>query len=279
MNAHRQPGPAPRPPSTSTVSIAPRMSIVIPAFNEAARLPESLAHLRAYLDGRHEPYEVLVVDDGSSDATAEVVAGLAAVWSDLRLIRAPHSGKGGAIREGVLAACGEYVMLADADFSMPVEQLACFDPAVLGAYDIAIGSREVAGARRIGEPTYRHVMGRVFNWLVQALLLPGIQDTQCGFKCLRRVVAEELCARQTIEGWGFDPELLFVARLRQYAIREVPITWRYVPGSKIHPVRNTLTMFADVLRIRLNEALGRYAEPLAVPVPAAAQARESATLP
>lgn len=258
-------------------AIHPRMSIVIPAFNEAARLPESLAHLRSWLDGQRQPYEVLVVDDGSTDGTAAVVAGLAARWPHLSLVRAPHRGKGGATREGVLAAHGDYVMLADADFSMPVEELASFDPRSLGEYDIAIGSREVPGARRIGEPTYRHVMGRVFNRLVQALLLPGIQDTQCGFKCLRRDVAETLCARQTIAGWGFDPELLFLAQRRRYSIREVPITWRYMPGSKVRPMRNTLTMVTDVLKIRVNAALGRYSE--VAREPAVAPVRESATLP
>jgi dolichyl-phosphate beta-glucosyltransferase len=254
----------------------PQVSIVIPAYNETPRLPDSLTRLRAYLDQRRQPYEVIVVDDGSTDGTAKLVAEVGMRWSHLRLIRAPHRGKGGAIREGVLAARGTYVVLADADFSMPVEELARFDPQALGEYDIAIGSREAVGAHRIGEPVYRHLMGRVFNWLVQALLLPGIQDTQCGFKCLRREVAEELCARQTIEGWGFDPELLFVARHRQYTIREVPITWRYMPGSKIHPVRNTLTMISDVVKIRVNAARGRYAE--AARVPAAAGARQSATL-
>jgi dolichyl-phosphate beta-glucosyltransferase len=245
----------------------PHLSIVIPAFNEAPRLPESLTLLRAYLDGRAQPYEVIVVDDGSTDGTADLAADLGAHWPQLRLIRAEHRGKGGAIRQGVLAAIGSYVMLADADFSMPAEELARFDTSALGDFDVAIGSREAKGARRIGEPAYRHLMGRVFNLIVRTLLLPGIQDTQCGFKCLRREVAQELCAHQTIEGWGFDPELLVVARRRNNTIREVPITWRYMPGSKIRPVRNTLTMISDVIRIRRNAARGRY-ETAAVAEPA-----------
>jgi glycosyltransferase involved in cell wall biosynthesis len=213
------------------------------------------------------------VDDGSTDDTAKLVAQLAAGWPALMLVRAPHQGKGGAIRKGVLAARGAYVMLADADFSMPVDELALFDPGVLGDFDIAIGSREAQGSRRINEPTYRHVMGRIFNWLVRTMLLPGIQDTQCGFKCLRRDVAQELCACQTIQGWGFDPELLVVARRRGYTIREVPITWRYMRGSKIQPVRNTLSMIADVLTVRKNSARGDYDKPAAVPV--VAEARSS----
>jgi glycosyltransferase involved in cell wall biosynthesis len=254
----------------------PWVSLVIPAFNEAARLPENLRCLREYLDARQRPYEVLVVDDGSSDGTASVVHDLAARWPQLRLVHTSHRGKGGAIRQGVLRASGEYVMLADADFSMPVEELARFDPDALGAFDLAIGSREAEGSRRIGEPVYRHVMGRVFNWLVQVLLLPGIQDTQCGFKCLRREVAQVLCAQQTIEGWGFDPELLFVATRRGYAIHEVPITWHYMPGSKVHPARDTLAMIADVMTIRLNAARGRYERPFSVPAVAHARHRSGA---
>lgn len=234
----------------------PALSVVIPAYNEAERLPISLPALRAYLDREQPRAEVIVVDDGSSDGTAAYVRTYAREWPDLRLVAAQHQGKGGAVRAGVLASRGQYVALADADFSMPAEELSHFAPDRLGPYDIAIGSREGAQSRRIGEPSYRHLMGRVFNKVVQTLLLPGIEDTQCGFKCLRGEVAKELCALQTITGWGFDVELLYLARLRGYQIREVPITWYYMPGSRVSPLRDTFTMLADVLRIRRN---GRHA--------------------
>jgi dolichyl-phosphate beta-glucosyltransferase len=169
----------------------------------------------------------------------------------------------------VLAATGDYIALADADFSMPVEEFDHFRPDVLGAYDVAIGSREAPGAHRYDEPFHRHLMGRVFNGLVQLLLLPGIQDSQCGFKCLRREVAHELCQQQTISGWGFDVELLYLARKRGYRIREVPISWRYMPGSRISPLRDTITMLRDILTIRANGKRGLYDAPAAAPAPVA----------
>jgi glycosyltransferase involved in cell wall biosynthesis len=242
----------------------PRLSLVIPAYNEARRLPESLTRARAYLRAKGDQHdawgacEVLVVDDGSTDATRAVVEAARAGWPALRLIRQEHAGKGAAVRGGILAARGDYVALADADFSMPVSQFDRFTQEVLGPYDIAIGSREAPSARRYGEPEYRHLMGRVFNRVVQLLLLPGIEDTQCGFKVLRRPVAVEVARRQTVEGWGFDVELLTIARRLGYAIREVGIDWHYIPDSRISPLRDTLTMLGDVLRIWRNSRRGRY---------------------
>ena len=244
-----------------TVKQQPALSIVIPAYNEAARLPTSLDALRHYLAALPYPCEIVVADDGSTDDTCAVVKSLIDAWPAsplLRLVSGPHAGKGSAVRSGVLVATGDYIALADADFSMPVEEFNRFKPDVLGAYDVAIGSREAAGARRYDEPFHRHLMGRVFNTLVQILLLPGIQDTQCGFKCLRRDVAHELCQQQTITGWGFDVELLYMARKRGYTIREVPISWYYMPGSRINPLRDTLTMLRDILTIRANGKRGLY---------------------
>jgi len=242
--------------------VRPWLSIVIPAYNEARRLPQSLTGVREWLHQRPESCEVLVVDDGSTDATAAVVENLAVGWPVLRLVRGPHRGKGGAVREGILTARGEYVALADADFSMPVAQIdRLFACALDRGCDIAIGSREAQGARRYGEPGYRHLMGRVFNRVVQ-LLLPGIQDSQCGFKALRREVAVDVARRQTIVGWGFDVELLYIARRRGYTMREVGIDWYYMPDSRISPLRDTLTMLRDVLQIAWTARRGVYANDL-----------------
>jgi cellulose synthase/poly-beta-1,6-N-acetylglucosamine synthase-like glycosyltransferase len=225
---------------------APELTIVIPAYNEAHRLPASLERLKAYVEGRTTRIEII-------NAWMER-------WPALRLVTGKHRGKGGAIRAGVLAARGEYVAMADADFSMPAAEFDRFGADALGPYDIAIGSREVEGARRYDEPRYRRVMSRVFNLVARTLLVRGIRDTQCGFKCLRREAALDLCEHQTIEGWGFDVELLHVARLRGYRICEVPITWRYMPGSRMQPLRTALTMLRDLCVIRLNSWRGRYAE-------------------
>ena len=236
----------------------PAFSIVIPAYNEALRLPASLDHLRAYVASRPSPTEVIVVDDGSVDATAELVEQRMADWPGLRLLREPHRGKGGAIRAGVLAARGDYIALADADFSMPAEEFDRFGVAAAGEYDVAIASRTAPGAVRTGEPPNRRIMGAVFSLVVRALLVPGIRDTQCGFKCLRREAALDFCAHQTIEGWCFDVELLHIARLRGYRVREVPIAWHFVPGSRVHPLRDAASVLRDLLVIRLRSWRGRY---------------------
>jgi len=257
----------------------PWLSIVIPAYNEARRLPGSLKSVREWLHGKSESCEVLVVDDGSTDATAEMVEKLAAGWPALRLVRGPHRGKGGAVREGILAARGEYIALADADFSMPVAEIdRLFASALDRGCDIAIGSREAQDARRYGEPGYRHLMGRVFNRVVQ-LLLPGIQDSQCGFKALRREVAVDVARRQTIEGWGFDVELLYIARRRGYTMREVGIDWYYMPDSRVSPLRDTLTMLRDVLQIAWNARRGVYAKDADDERDTSMQAPEETTAP
>jgi dolichyl-phosphate beta-glucosyltransferase len=236
----------------------PWLSIVIPAYNEARRLPASLEHLRAYIASRPMPTEVIIVDDGSSDATVPLVESRMADWPELRLLREAHRGKGGAIRAGVLAARGAYIALADADFSMPAEEFDRFSVSALGEYDAAIASRTAPGATRTGEPPSRRVIGAVFNLIVRALLVPGIRDTQCGFKCLRREAALDFCAHQTIEGWCFDVELLHIARLRGYRVREVPITWHFVLGSRVHPLRDAASVLRDLLVIRLRSWRGRY---------------------
>ena len=237
----------------------PELSIVIPAYNEARRLPESFARLYDYLQRQAYLAEVIVVDDGSDDFTAAVVRAWMGRWPALRLIQIPHTGKGEAVRAGALAAQGAWIFLADADFSMPVQELALFESGEYPDTDLLIGSREAPGAHRIGEPGYRHLMGRAFNFVVQRLLVPGIRDTQCGFKRIRREVALDLFLHQNITGWGFDVELLYMAQLRGYSIREIPISWYYKAGSKIHPLRDTWNMARDVLAIYRNSRAQAYA--------------------
>jgi dolichyl-phosphate beta-glucosyltransferase len=234
------------------------LSIVIPAYNEAHRLPAGLDLARAFLDASGLSAEIVVVDDGSADGTAAVVEEAQRDWPSLKLLRQPHAGKGAAVRLGVSQAVGEQIALADADFSMPITEFRRFMHDALGDYDIAIASREAPGARRYGEPEYRHVMGRVFNRLVQWLLLPGIEDTQCGFKFLRRAVAKDIVKQLTIDGWGFDVELLYIARQHGYHIREIGVPWRYGSDSRVSPLRDTLTMVRDIVSVWLNSRRGRY---------------------
>jgi glycosyltransferase involved in cell wall biosynthesis len=234
------------------------LSIVIPAYNEAHRLPASLELARAFLDSSGLNAEVLVVDDGSADGTATAVEVAQQDWPALKLLRQAHAGKGAAVRLGVAHAVGEQIALADADFSMPITEFRYFTPDALGVYDSAIASREAPGARRYGEPEYRHIMGRVFNRLVQWLLLPGIEDTQCGFKFLRRAVAQDILQQLTIDGWGFDVELLYIARRHGYQIREIGVPWRYGSDSRVSPLRDTLTMIRDIGTVWLNSRKGRY---------------------
>jgi dolichyl-phosphate beta-glucosyltransferase len=234
-----------------------QLSVVIPAYNEGDRLPGTLERMLAYLASQSLSFEILAVDDGSTDRTAEMVKRNAACDERIRLIREPHRGKGAAVRAGALAAAGQQILFCDADLSHPVEELTRL-PALLDGAQIAIASREGQGSRRVGEPLHRHLMGRVFNWIVRAVAVPGVQDTQCGLKCFSRRAARELFSRQTIEGFGFDVELLFLARKRGYRIVEVPVTWRHVPASRVDPVRDTLRMLSDVLRIRLNDLRGLY---------------------
>ncbi len=236
----------------------PFMSLVIPAYNEQARLPSTLVKLKAFLAKEPPHYEVLVVDDGSKDNTAAIVEEAMADFPELRLLREQHRGKGHAVRKGMLAARGRYAMFCDADFSMPVEETPHFPSAVSEAHQVAIGSREVKGARRIGEPPHRHLMGRVFNLLVRILTIPDLQDTQCGFKCFSQKAAQDIFKRQVIDGFGFDVEVLYLARKLGYGITEVPVSWYYSPSSRVDPIRDTLRMIGDVLQVRSNDRKGLY---------------------
>jgi dolichyl-phosphate beta-glucosyltransferase len=234
------------------------LSLVIPAYNEQARLPYTLSQIEAYVCREGMDCEVIVVDNGSRDATSAIVQQASARFSALRLLRTDSRGKGRAVRTGVLAADGAVVIFADADLSWEVQDLSRFLALVDERTPIVIGSREGAGARRVGEPIYRHLMGRVFNRVVQALAVPGVEDTQCGFKAFRADAARGVFGRQRIDGFGFDVEVLYLARRLGFALRVVPLHWEHKENSRVAPVRDTLSMLADVLGVRLNAWRGAY---------------------
>jgi dolichyl-phosphate beta-glucosyltransferase len=236
------------------------LSVVVPAYQEARRLPATLTHVTAYLDGRGEPYELIVVDDGSHDATAEVAArGLAGLGERGRLLRLPaNRGKGAAVRAGALAARGERVLVMDADLSTPIEELAALERACAGGADVAIGSRALDRSLIVRrQPLLREWSGRLFNLVVQLFALPGIQDSQCGFKLFRGEAARDLFRRARSDGFGFDVEVLALARHLGYRIAEVPVRWRNDDDSRLSLARGAAA-FLDPLRVRLGLWLGRY---------------------
>jgi dolichyl-phosphate beta-glucosyltransferase len=235
----------------------PFLSIIIPARNEETRLPRALGQVFAFLEKQTYSYEVLVVENGSQDRTLEMAREFTQYFPGLCILHEDLPGKGRAVRRGVLEASGSYRLIADADFSMPVDQINRFLPPDCTT-DIAIASREVAGAKRYNEPVFRHLTGRIYNFWIRSLLLPGLQDTQCGFKCFRAGVAKDIFLRQTITGWSFDVELLAIARHRNYSICEIGIPWYYNPGSKINVLRDSSRMFLDLLQIRRNLRQGIY---------------------
>ena len=212
----------------------------------------------AFAEAQAYPVEVLVVDNASTDRTSDIVRAIAAGHSLVRLLHQPIQGKGAAVRKGMLEGQGEYLFICDADLAMPIEEVEKFLPPALSDYDVAIASREVPGAVRYNEPWYRHLMGRVFNLLVRTLAVPGIQDTQCGFKCLGREAARDIFSIQKIDGWAFDVEILHIARRRDYRLVEVPIHWYYGEGSRVSPIRDSINMAIEVLRIRRNGQAGLY---------------------
>ena len=228
----------------------PFVSVVIPAYNEQSRIAATLEQLRAYLSLQDYSWEILVANDGSTDATADLVSAFSDENPRVRLLSLEHRGKGWAVQQGMLAARGEFRFLCDADLSMPEDQIARFlTAAALGA-DIVVGSRELPDSRRFGEPAHRHLMGRVFNLIIRALALPGLRDTQCGFKCYRASTAADLFQQQTLYGFAFDVEVLCLARRAGLVIQEIAIDWHYREGSKVRPVRDAAKMAWDVMKIR-----------------------------
>jgi dolichyl-phosphate beta-glucosyltransferase len=260
--------------STNQADVRRRLdlSVVIPMYNEESRVDQTLQEVASYLKLQPHSWEIIVADDGSSDGTLD----RALVWQDrapnIRIVSIPHGGKAAAVRAGMLAAEGRIVVFTDADLATPIAYLEAFREKIEDGYDIVIGSREGAEARRVGEPHFRHVMGRVFNGLVRALVLPGIQDTQCGFKMFRGSAVNELFdaallyrdenamtagARVT----AFDVELLVIARRRGLEVASLPVMWTFGQNSKVDPVRDTINNLRDILTIKWHDLRGRYRPP------------------
>lgn len=236
----------------------PFLSIIIPAYNEEHRLPRTLEQIFSFLQEQNYSAEVLIVENGSNDRTIEIAQKFATQHQNLHIFQEEQRGKGNAVRSGMLKARGEYRFLCDADLSMPIAEVNKFLPPALNNTEIAIASREVPGAVRYNEPQYRHLTGRVFNSLIRLLVLPDLQDTQCGFKCFRAEVAEEIFRYQILSGWSFDVEVLYIAQRKGYQIREIPIDWYFKADTKISVLQDSWQMFLDLLTIRRNARRGLY---------------------
>lgn len=248
------------PNEGSGVTQYPKYSIVIPAYNEAARIP---ATLRAVIDTvrtRGWDAEVVVVNDGSLDNTAEVVRNFALRNPEVRLLENPaNRGKGYSVRHGILHALGEIVMFTDADLSSPMEEAEGLFAAIAGGADIAIGSRWLETSRQTHrQPLYRQFFGRCFNLLTRMVMNLPFADTQCGFKAFTRNAAQTVFQLQTIERWGFDPEILFIALKRRYVIKEIPVSWAHDARTRISYLRDGIQMLKELAIVRWNALIGRY---------------------
>ena len=241
-------------------ALAYAVSIVIPAFNEVQRIGQTLDRVLACIASRGWDAEVLVVDDGSTDGTRMLVERYTASYSSLFLVSNPgNRGKGYSVRNGLLQATGDVVMFTDADLSAPIEEAERLFAAIADGADVAIGSRWLDRTRQtIHQPLYRRIFGRCFNGVTRVVMGLPYADTQCGFKAFRRTAAQTIFRLQLVERWGFDPEILFIARRLGFRVREVPVTWGHDERSKVSYLRDGAKMLQDTVRIRRNSLLGRY---------------------
>jgi dolichyl-phosphate beta-glucosyltransferase len=236
------------------------LSIVIPAYNEERRIAGTLQAILDYMARQSYASEILVVDDGSTDATVDAVAPFSLRKPSVRLLKNKRNrGKGFSVRKGFLRARGRYLMFSDADLSTPIDEVQKLIARLRRGWDVAIGSRALPESRiEARQLPHRENMGRLFNVLVQTLVICGIRDTQCGFKCFRRDAAVEICRRMACERFAFDVEMLYLARFLGYRVAEVPVVWRNSPETKVNALRDSASMFADLMRIRWNRRCGRY---------------------
>ncbi len=234
---------------------APHLSIVVPAFNEQARIGASIARMVEYFDSQKYTYEVLVVDDGSTDATLGVVADKAAGHENVQSLHYNgNKGKGFAVRFGMVRATGDFVLFSDADLATPIEEVEKLEAAVRKGCDIAIGSRDVPGSKLIKHQSlFREFAGKLFNKCVQRVGVPGIHDTQCGFKLFTRAAAQNIFNRCQIDGFSFDVEVLYLGRQLGYSIAEVPIVWEHKDGSKVRPLQDGYKMLRTLFVIKATD--------------------------
>lgn len=236
----------------------PFLSIVFPAYNEELRLPETLATTLAFTQTLPYPCEIIIAENGSIDRTPEIAYQFSTENPQVKVLHLTQAGKGRAVQAGMLAASGEYRFICDVDLSMPVTEIPRFLPPKTTGVDIVIASREAPGAVRYNEPSYRHFIGRIFNNLVRWMILPKLQDTQCGFKCFTAAAVERLFPLVTIPGWTFDVEVLALAYKLGYRVQELPIPWYYQSHSKVRVLRDSLGMARDLVEIRRKLRRGSY---------------------
>ncbi|MDI6892697.1 MAG: glycosyltransferase family 2 protein [Actinomycetota bacterium] len=228
------------------------LSVVIPTYNEEGRIKETLSHIAKYLGDQHYSHEIIVIDDGSSDNTVKVVKDMCKQQNNISITQNDQNrGKGYSVRRGILQSRGEFILFSDADLSTPIEEVEEFLTYLRKDYDIAIGSRALAGSYiQIRQPWWREKMGKVFNLLARGLKLTEIKDTQCGFKCFKKDVAHDIFRKQKINHFCFDLEVLYVAGKRGYKIKEIPVQWQNSPTSKVNPVTDSIKMLFDLLKIK-----------------------------
>jgi dolichyl-phosphate beta-glucosyltransferase len=250
LNRHKVPIPV-----LESLRVAPEppihLSLVIPAHCEEKRLPVTLPRIRSYFDAQPHTWEIILVDDGSSDRTSEVAAELLQGMEHTILRNEPNAGKGASIRRGMLASRGAYALFSDADLSTPIEMIEKFWPEVERGADVVFGSRALPESDlAIRQPLHREMMGRTFNLFVRMIVLPGVRDSQCGFKMFSRQAVERIFPLQRMDGFSFDVEILRLAREWEFQLAEVPVRWEDSPDSRVHPIRDSAAMLRDLFRVR-----------------------------
>lgn len=237
----------------------PFLSVIVPAYNEAERIESTLCSIVDYLEKQSFSSEILVVDDGSTDETFNIVNQFIDE-NDIavRILTISHGGKGRAVRTGILSVKGKYRFMADADLSMPIQQVDRFIVEMKSGRDVVIGSRQIRGARRFNEPSGRHIAGRCFNLVVRVLVVSGFDDTQCGFKCFSGDIAENLFSSSQLNGFGFDVEILYLANKRGFEVVEIPIDWYHKPFGKVRLFRDSVLMFLEIMKIVWFNLLRKY---------------------